>query len=135
MGRTTICVVHDDRARVDAADGENRDLRLTDDRQAEQTAENAGIRDRERAALHVFRSQLLRARAARQIMNRAAESGEIETFRAVNHGHDQPLIERHGDAEIDRIAIDDVVAVERRVGERELAESRPRWPWRRTRCR
>ena len=59
-------VVDDDGPLLDGADAENRDLRLVDDRHAEQRAEHAGVRDRERAAGHLVGLELLAcARAPR----------------------------------------------------------------------
>ena len=56
-------VVQNDRPLLDRADADDGDLRLADDRHAEQRAEHAGVRDRERSALHVLRLELLLARA------------------------------------------------------------------------
>ena len=60
-------------ALLDRADTEDGDLRLIDDRQAEERAEDPRIRDRERPALHFFGIQLLAARATREIVNRARQ--------------------------------------------------------------
>ena len=37
-------------------------------------------------------------------------------------GHDQPPVERHGDADVDVLVVDDVVAVDRRVDDRHGAQ-------------
>ena len=71
-------VVDDDNALVDAADGEDGHLRLIDDRQSEQRAEDAGVGDGERPALHFLGLELLGSRAVGQILNRAGELEEIQ---------------------------------------------------------
>src|SRR5436853_7851931 len=60
-------IVDDDRPLLDAADTEDCHLRLIDDRQSHQAAEDAGIRDRERAALHFVGLELLVAGAGAAI--------------------------------------------------------------------
>ena len=52
---------------TDAADGENRDLRVVDDRRREQPAELAGARDGERRAAELLRCQFARSPALRQL--------------------------------------------------------------------
>src|SRR3954462_10128933 len=52
-------IVDDDRAFLDCAHTENRDLGLVDDRHPELRAKLAGISDREGAALHFLRLELL----------------------------------------------------------------------------
>ena len=52
----------------DRSDAKDRDLRLIDDRRAEQSAKNTGIRDREGPALDLVRVKLfVRARSARSL--------------------------------------------------------------------
>ncbi len=113
-------VVHDHHTLFDRAHTEDRDLGLTDDRQAKRRAEDARVRDGERPALHFFRLQLFAARAARQILNRAAHADHVAFVGILDDRHDQPSIQGHGDAEVDVALVDDVVAVDRGVGEREV---------------
>jgi hypothetical protein len=60
--------------------------------------------------------------ALAQIIDRPAEAEEVLLVGLADHGHDQAVLERHGDAEIDVFLVDDVVAVDRRVHDRELAQ-------------
>src|SRR5262249_3271211 len=62
-------IVHDHRALFNRADAEDRDLRLVDQRQAVQRAEHTWVRDRESPTLHFFGTELLRARARREIVD------------------------------------------------------------------
>src|SRR5262249_55844807 len=93
--------LYHDRALLDAADAEDRDLRLIDQRQPVHGAEDAGIRDREGAALDLVGVELLRSRARREVLDRAAQADEILLVRIPDHGDDEPLVERDRDAEVD----------------------------------
>src|ERR1700741_3609867 len=77
-------IVDDDGALLDRADTEDRDLRLVDDRHPELRAEHARIRDRERAAGHVVRLELLAARPGRKIGDRAAEAEQVPLVRVLD---------------------------------------------------
>ena len=57
-----------------------------------------GIRDRERAALHFVRLELLRPRARGEILDAAAEPEHVLLVRVADDRHDQPGLERDGDA-------------------------------------
>ena len=115
-------IVDHDGTFLDVADAEDRHLRLVDDRHAEQRAEHAGIRDGERAAADFVRLELLRARARRQIRDRAAQAEQVLFVRVLDDGDDQPPVERDRDAEVDVLVIDDVVAVDRGVDDRHGAK-------------
>src|SRR6185436_3550849 len=115
-------VVYDDHTLVHRADAKNRHLRLADDRQTEQRAENAWVRDRERAALDFFRLELFAARTRRQVLNGPAGPQHVALVRAANDRYDQSLLERDGNAEVDVFLVDDVLAVDRGVRERELPD-------------
>ena len=58
----------------------------------------------------------------REILDRAAQPEQILLVGVPDHRHDQPLIERHRDAEVDVLLVDDVVAVDRGVDDRERAQ-------------
>src|ERR1041385_9247507 len=62
------------RAFLDRSDPEYRDLRLIDDRWAQQRAKNSRIGDGERSFLHFFRCELLRASACSEIVQCASDS-------------------------------------------------------------
>ena len=66
-------VVDHDRALLDIADAENGHLRLIDDRHAELRTELTGIGDREGAAMHLVRLQLLGARAIGDVRDRPGQ--------------------------------------------------------------
>jgi hypothetical protein len=70
-------IVDDHGAFLNRADTEDGDLRLTDDRHAEQCTEHAGVRDRERPALHVLGLQLLGAGAVGEVVDRAGETEDV----------------------------------------------------------
>src|SRR5438445_12643123 len=67
----------DHRTLLHAADAENRDLRLIDDGRPEKSAEDAGVRDRERPALHVFGTQFLGPRAFAQVINYLRQAEDV----------------------------------------------------------
>ena len=108
-------VVDHDGALLDVADAENGHLRLVDDRHPEERPEDAGVRDRERAAADFVRLELLRARARREIRDRAAQAEQVLLVGILDDGDDQSPVERDRDAEVHVLVIDDVVAVDRRV--------------------
>ena len=85
-------------------------------------AEHAGIRDRERRALHFLRLQPLVARAIGEIVERAREAGEREIVGILDDGNDQSPVERNGDADVVLLAVDDVGAGHGGVEHRELLE-------------
>src|SRR6185312_4535916 len=60
----------------DRTDTQDCDLGLVDDRRSHERAEHARIGDRERAALHFFGAQLLGARAAGEVVERARDARE-----------------------------------------------------------
>ena len=72
--------------------------------------------------MHFFRLQLLGARALGDVGDRAAQAEQVLLVGVLDDRHDQPAVERDGDAEVDVLLVDDVVAVERGVDERMPAE-------------
>ena len=98
-------VLDDPRPLDERVGAEDRRLRLADDRRAVERAEPARIRDRERAALHVVRQQLLRARALGEVGDRARDAEQVEVLRVLDHRDDQALavLERDRDAEVDEL--------------------------------
>ena len=99
------------------------DLRLVDDRRADERAEHARVGDRERPVLDFVRIEPLGARAIGEIVERARETGEREVVGVLDDGDDEPPVERDGDADVDLLAVDDLVAAHRRVERRECAFS------------
>ncbi len=83
--------------RPDAEDG---GLRLVDDRRADHRAEHAGVGDREGALLDLIRAQLLGAGPLAQVVDGAGDAQQRELVGVLDHRHDEPPLERHGDAEL-----------------------------------
>ena len=69
-----VLVGDDDRPLLDRADAEDRDLRLRDDRRAEERAEDARVRHGEGAALDLLGLQPLRPRPLREVLRGAREA-------------------------------------------------------------
>src|SRR5438093_9261848 len=80
---------------------ENRDLRLIDDRHAEQRTKDTGIGNREGAASHFIRLHLLRSSASSQVRDGSAEAEQVLLVSLLYDGDDQAPIESHSDSGID----------------------------------
>ena len=50
----------------------------------------------------------LRARAVREVGDRAAQPEQVLLVRVLDHRDDQAPVERHGDADVDVLVVDDV---------------------------
>src|SRR5947209_15100976 len=112
----------DTRALLDCADAEDGDLRLVDDGRAEESAEDAGVRDGEGSARDLVGLELLGARALGQVVGGARESGDGEFVGALDDGDDQAPVERDGHAEVDVALVDDLVAADLRVEDGKLSD-------------
>ena len=66
-------------------------------------------------------SFLPRARAARSTMARAMPR-KLSVLRLVDDGHDQPPIERDGDAQVDVLVVANRISFDRGVHDRHLAQ-------------
>jgi hypothetical protein len=84
-------VVDDLDAFFDLADTQDGHLRLADDRQADQSAEDAWVRDRERAALDVVGGELLVPGAVREIGDAAVDGGQRQLVARLMTGTIKPL--------------------------------------------
>ena len=109
----------DDRVRA-----EDRGLRLADHRRAVERAVAAGVRDRERAALHLVGQQLLVARALGDVGHALRDPEQVQRLGVLQHGDDQALAvgELDREAEVDVRARDDLVAADLAVHPRVLAQ-------------
>jgi hypothetical protein len=58
-------------------------------------------------------------RARREIVDRAAQPEQVLLIRVLDHRHEQSLVERDGDPEVDVFLVDDLVPVDGRVEDRE----------------
>ena len=121
-------IVDDDGPLLDVADAENRDLRLVDDRHAEQRAEHAGFVIVNVPPDTSSGLSCLLARAGGEIGDRAAQAEQILLVGVLDDRDDQAPVERDGDADVHVLVIHDVVAVDRRVDDRHGAQARRRPP-------
>lgn len=94
-------IVDDDGSFLNCADTQNGDLRLMDDRGAEQAAESAMIRDRERSILNLFGDQLLGPGSFRKIRNFFGQLGQSFSIGISHHRHQESVFERRGDSHMD----------------------------------
>src|ERR1700730_9270048 len=69
------------------AEPQDSHVGLADHWQAKQSAEHTWVGDREGAFLHLFRLQLLRTRAFRQIVQRALDTHDVLFVRAFHYRH------------------------------------------------
>src|SRR5207253_2761133 len=83
---------------LDDAQAQDGHLRLVDDGRAEQTAIDAGIGEREGAALDLFRAQLAHARAVGEVGDRALQAEHVLLLGVADDRHDEPPVERRRDA-------------------------------------
>src|SRR5580658_9685652 len=108
-------VVYHHRRLIHSADAYDCDLRLIDDRRTYQAAEAAEIGDGERSAHHFIGLQLARTGTRGQIDYGTLQAEYVLLIRGANHGHNQAVLQRNGDADVDLVMVDDVVIVERCV--------------------
>ena len=109
---------------VEAADAEDADLRLDDDRGAELLAEDAGVGEGEGAAADLIGRKLLAAGAFRQVDDGARDAEEVLLLGLLDDGDDQAPVERDGDADIDVLVVADGVALDGRVDDRDACAAR-----------
>ena len=100
-------IVNDNRAFLNCADAQNSDLRLMDDGGAEQAAEPTMVRDRECSTLNLFWIQLLGPGSVGKIRDFFRQLGQSFSIGMPNHRHQQSVIERCGDADVDIFLDDD----------------------------
>ena len=82
----------------------------------------AEIGDGEGAALHFVGLELAGARAGGEVDDGALQTGHVLLVGTADHGDDQAVFQRHRDANVDFVMVDDIVAVERCVEQREVAQ-------------
>src|SRR5262249_33991527 len=82
-------IVDHHRPFLDRSKAENSYVRLTDHRQPEKSAEDAGISDRKCPFLHFFRSELLRPRTLGKIIQVALNAENILFIGVLYHRHDE----------------------------------------------
>src|SRR5882762_3835472 len=115
-------VADDDGATDDRLGGEDRRLRLIDDRLAGDRPRRARVVERERAALHIVRLQLFVARALDEVIEGAYELGEASLVGVLENRDDQSIWDRDRDAHVDIALENDRLVAPRRVEPWELLE-------------
>ena len=95
----------------DGADALDGHLGLVDDGQAEGVPIDAGIGDGESAAADLIGLELLGACAFGQVVEAAGQATQVHHVCVLHHGHNQTPVQAHGDAEVDVLLVDNVVAV------------------------
>ena len=85
----------------DAANAEDGDLRVVDDRRERVDPVGAQAADGERAALHVARRQLALAGPFDQLAGAGGQLPQAEVRHVANHRHHQAGIGVHGDANVE----------------------------------
>src|SRR5690606_24145628 len=113
---------HDDRALLDRTGPENRGSALRDDGHADDRAEHAGIRDRERRTLDLVGLELALAGARGEVVDAARDAHEVELVGVLHHRYDEPGVQVDGHADVDVAAIEQVVATHGRVHHRVLRQ-------------
>src|SRR5581483_10600768 len=108
---------------LDRADAHDRDLRLVNDGRAQQRPENAGVRDRERALFHFLGLEALGARPVREVVQLARNADHAQLIRVLDDRNDQAPVERDGDSNVVLLAVDHIVAGDRRIQRRELTQT------------
>ena len=101
-------------------------MRLVDRGGGEQGVVPAVIGDRERALRDLVRLERFRPRAMREVVHGALQPDDALLVSGSNHGHDQPPVQGHRDADVDVLVQDQVLAVERCVDDRKRFQRRGR---------
>ena len=106
---------------VQAADAEDRRLRLSDDRHSELLAEDARVGQRKCAARDLIRRELLVARALGKIHNRARNAEEVLLLGLLDHRNDQSPVQRDRDADVDVLVVPNRFALHRCIDDRDAS--------------
>ena len=94
-------IVDDDGSFLNCTDTQNGDLRLMNDGGAEQAAEPAMIRDRERSALNLFGVQFLGPGSFREIRNFFCQLSQSFSIGISHHRHQESVFKCRGDSHMD----------------------------------
>ena len=103
-------------------DAKDRDLRLVDDRGEALDAVHAEVRDREGTAAQLFGRQLALAGLFGQFLDLGGDLRQTLLVRVRDVGHHQAVVQRHRDAHVDIVLVDDLVILDRAVEQRELRQ-------------
>ena len=107
----------------DAVGGEDRDLRLVDDREHQKRAERARVGQRERAAGDLVGRQLLGAGPGGEVVDVAGDGPQPLVVGVVDDRGEQALeVEVDRDGQVDVVVHDELAVADRRVHVREVAQ-------------
>ena len=95
-----------------------------EDRRRHQRAVHAAVGDAEGAAGELLELERALARALAEIRGRAFDLGEAHAFGIADHRDDEAVRAADGDAHVDEVPVDDVLAVDLGVGGGEFGERR-----------
>src|SRR3954447_5054913 len=90
--------LHDRLHRQDA------DLRCVDDRLRDDRSRPARVIERERATLYVIERELVAARPISKVAQRPVQAVDREPVCVLDDGHDEPVLDRDRDAQVDLLA-------------------------------
>ena len=100
LGHRQLTVAHD-RPILDRGDGEDRRLRRIDHRDQLLDVEHADVREAEGAAGQLRAAELAAARLLGQLAGARDDLAERQRLGAVQHRHDEAVLDGHGDADVD----------------------------------
>ena len=112
----------DDDALLDLAHAQDADVRLVDDRPAEQVSLDARVRDAEGRAAQVVDRDLPGPGALRDVVDRANDAADPELVGPADDRHDEAVRRVDGDADVDVLQDDERVVEHAGVHLRVLAE-------------
>ena len=102
---------------------QDRHLRLVDDRQNQEAAERARVRERERTARDVVDRELFVARPAGEIVDLAGDGPQAKVVRFVHHRREETFeVEVDRDRQVDVVVHDQLAVGDGGVDVRELTE-------------
>ena len=116
-------IVDNHRPFLDRADAKDGNLRLMNDRGAEQAAESAVVRDCECPSLDLLGIQILGPGPLSQVCHFFGELQESLSIRVSHHRHQEPIVQRCGDTNMNVFLDDDTLIAPRRVHDRHLSNS------------
>src|ERR1041385_4777971 len=100
--------IFDRRLQGRAADAEDRDLRLVDDRREVAAADAALVRDRKASALELIERDLALARALDELVQLLREIGQALFVDVAEHRDDKSRLRIDGDADVKIFLVDDL---------------------------
>src|SRR5919112_4218789 len=93
-------VVYDDRTLDDCFRGEDRRLRIVDNRRRDHASQRAWVVDGEGAARDVFGTEVSGAGAPHEVVDLACKPEDVQLVSVGDHGHDEGVFEVDGHADV-----------------------------------